>query len=582
MRDGQDRNLLADWLDSLGRYSVQTVDVDDPLPSEYDLCLLDRDALDRFQTDLLAHDDSSGSVFLPHVLVAPATVADDIRQRLDDDLDALLDDVLPVPMGKSLLRRRLENLLRARRSSVGLAERERQYRKLVELTPETILLVDDGRVRYANAAAEALLDLDDPSDLEGQRLVSFVAPEDVTDFRQFMSGVGDSDGGTGAEFVDLSFESTTGRSLSVAVAGVPVIYDGQSMTQLLVRDLTTERRRKQRLNLFGRAMEAAAQGITIADAAQEDNPLIYANQGFQRITGYPMAEILGRNCRFLQGENTDQATVERLRAAIDAKSPVSVDILNYRKDGTPFWNRLDIVPVEDEDGDVTHFLGLQRDITDQKEREQQLSVLNRVLRHNLRNKMNIVQVYAAQMQDATALDEAAEAGTSIRQAADELLALSEQIRKFDSIVAADERDLEQLDLVTIVREGLGSDGGKRDAAVDLSLPETAPILGHETLTPALTDLLGLTERADDLHLAIDVTVEDTAVVLTVTDRGDTFSRTDLEIVANEVETPLEHLQRLELWLLRWAVEESHGEFTVDAAGENPSLTMRFRRADDRE
>ncbi|MFB6219745.1 MAG: PAS domain-containing protein, partial [Halobacteriaceae archaeon] len=78
--------------------------------------------------------------------------------------------------------------------------------------------------------------------------------------------------------------------------------------------------------------------------------------------------MLGENCRFLQGEDTDPETVATISEAIDAEESVSVEILNYRKDGTPFWNQLDIVPVTDGEGEVTHFLGLQRDITARKAR----------------------------------------------------------------------------------------------------------------------------------------------------------------------------------------------------------------------
>ena len=110
--------------------------------------------------------------------------------------------------------------------------------------------------------------------------------------------------------------------------------------------LDRERARAQ-LELKDRALAASAEGITIADASLPDNPLIYANAGFERLTGYSVADVLGRNCRFLQGPGTDPATVDTLRTAIREKREVTVQLLNYRKDGTPFWNRLSITPVQD-------------------------------------------------------------------------------------------------------------------------------------------------------------------------------------------------------------------------------------------
>ncbi|MBD3376043.1 PAS domain-containing protein [candidate division KSB1 bacterium] len=129
---------------------------------------------------------------------------------------------------------------------------------------------------------------------------------------------------------------------------------------------------KDQLMLKDRALSAAAEGITISDFSLEGNPLIYANEGFERLTGYDHKDVVGKNCRFLQGKDTNPATIEQIRQAIHSQEPVTVEILNYRKDGQPFWNRLSITPVRDRDGNVTHFIGLQSDITERVKTEQAL------------------------------------------------------------------------------------------------------------------------------------------------------------------------------------------------------------------
>jgi PAS domain S-box-containing protein len=126
------------------------------------------------------------------------------------------------------------------------------------------------------------------------------------------------------------------------------------------------------LELRDRALATTAEGVTITDARLPDNPLIYANAGFERLTGYSAEDVLGRNCRFLQGPDTDRDTLERLRSAIRRRQSCTVQLLNYRKDGTTFWNRLSITPVRDASGEVTHFIGVQSDVTDQKETEETL------------------------------------------------------------------------------------------------------------------------------------------------------------------------------------------------------------------
>ncbi|HSB15748.1 MAG TPA: SpoIIE family protein phosphatase [Bryobacteraceae bacterium] len=148
---------------------------------------------------------------------------------------------------------------------------------------------------------------------------------------------------------------------------------------------------RQQLALKNRALDATAEGITIADARRPDNPLIYANEGFERLTGYGATDVIGRNCRFLQGVGTDHETLERLRAAIREKREITVQLLNYRRDGTPFWNRLSITPVRGSDGEVTHFIGVQSDVTDQKNAADALEAANRAMRRDLEAAAKVQQ-----------------------------------------------------------------------------------------------------------------------------------------------------------------------------------------------
>ena len=145
------------------------------------------------------------------------------------------------------------------------------------------------------------------------------------------------------------------------------------------------------LALKDRALDVAAEGVTIADARLPDRPLIYANEGFERITGYPVSEVLGRNCRFLQGPNTDPGAVAEIRAAVAEERECVVEILNYRKDKTTFWNRLSITPVRDPTGAVTHYIGVQSDVTARREAEQALRRSKEALEQDVRLAARIQQ-----------------------------------------------------------------------------------------------------------------------------------------------------------------------------------------------
>lgn len=132
-------------------------------------------------------------------------------------------------------------------------------------------------------------------------------------------------------------------------------------------------------DLLIKATNTADEGITISSMVQPDKPLVFVNDGFERLTGYSKGDVLGKNCRFLQGEETGKAPVEELRRAIKNGEQTTVELLNYKKDGTPFWNRLSITPLKDEKGIATHYVGIQSDITELRETQKNLKAANKDL-----------------------------------------------------------------------------------------------------------------------------------------------------------------------------------------------------------
>jgi PAS domain S-box-containing protein len=123
---------------------------------------------------------------------------------------------------------------------------------------------------------------------------------------------------------------------------------------------------------FAAAMRATRMPMLITDPRQEDNPIVFANDAFLRLTGYGRGEVVGRNCRFLQGPDTDRGAVDAIRSAIRDRRDIHVDILNYRKDGTTFWNALFLSPVSNEAGELQFFFASQLDVSDRKASEGQL------------------------------------------------------------------------------------------------------------------------------------------------------------------------------------------------------------------
>lgn len=128
-----------------------------------------------------------------------------------------------------------------------------------------------------------------------------------------------------------------------------------------------------------RILDTCVNGVTLSDPDLPDNPIVYANAVFERMTGYGQEEILGRNCRFLQGEDRDQPALDALREALREHREIEVTLRNYRKDGALFFNRLSIQPLRDPAGRLIYYLGVQYDVTELVEAQQEVARLQTLL-----------------------------------------------------------------------------------------------------------------------------------------------------------------------------------------------------------
>jgi PAS domain S-box-containing protein len=152
---------------------------------------------------------------------------------------------------------------------------------------------------------------------------------------------------------------------------INVVKEAETPTMLrgFMFDITDLKLFEETLKLRERAISSTNNGVVITDAQHPDYPIIYVNPAFEKITGYTYGEVMGYNCRILQCQETEQPGLDELRAAIKEGRSCTIVIRNYRKDGTLFWNELSISPIYDDNGKLTHFIGIQNDITKRQEAE---------------------------------------------------------------------------------------------------------------------------------------------------------------------------------------------------------------------
>ncbi|MCF8460224.1 MAG: MEKHLA domain-containing protein [Flavobacteriales bacterium] len=256
-----------------------------------------------------------------------------------------------------------------------LKESETKFRDIFEKSGDAILIIENGKFVDCNRSAVGMLDYEVAADFMG-RHPSEVSPPTQPDGRGSHEKAD--------EMMRLALQNGThrfewehtkqgGQVLPVEVLLTAIRNKPEDqLIHCVWRDISERKISEQGLLIRDRAFDSTDQGIVITDPRKKDNPIIFANRAFLLMTGYSEAEVMGKNCRLLQGAQSDPATVQAIRDAVKNGADYRCEVLNYRKDGTTFWNELVITGIRNEAGILVNYIGRQNDITKRKRARKKL------------------------------------------------------------------------------------------------------------------------------------------------------------------------------------------------------------------
>jgi len=288
-----------------------------------------------------------------------------------------------------------------KKADADLRESETRYRRLFESAKDGVLILDaeGGRIVDVNPFMTELTGYQ-REDFIGKHLWEIGAFKDAAASKASFSELQANEY---VRYDDLPLKTRDGRKVDVEFVSNVYLVNGARVIQCNIRDVTVRLQAEAALRMRDRAIQAVTQGILITDATQDDHPIVYASPGFERLSGYSAAEVIGRNCRFLQGPGSDPTARTKLHEAVRRGEACTVELLNFRKDGTAFWNLLALSPVIDAAGKLTNFVGLQTDVTERRTLEaqflqaQKMEAVGRLaggVAHDFNNVLSVILSYA--------------------------------------------------------------------------------------------------------------------------------------------------------------------------------------------
>lgn len=439
-----------------------------------------------------------------------------------------------------------------------------RYQAFVQHSGDVITLVNEqGVIEYVSPAAEDSLG-QSQSALVGNSPLDFVHPDDLEPVEAALTQLIAEPYDIGT--LEFRFRGADGGWTWVETTGVhrPDV-DGIGGILLVARDISKRKARERQSNRLKQAVDASGHAIYMT---APDGTIQYVNPAFESMTGFSADEAVGQTPRIMNSGAMDPDHYDALWGTIKQGKVWDEEIINQRKSGEQYTAQQTIAPIE-KNGQISAFVAIQTDITDRIELEERLSVVNRILRHDIRSAVSVIRGNAELALDSDRnLPGLLE---NIQSEANRLHRLGENARYIESVLSQGETKTTVVDLADIVpANALHLRDEYPDATINFDVPDSAPVSASSRLEEAITELCtnAIVHNVGD-HAQVTITVEyppdQPWGILEVADNGPGIPADEIYPLEHGIESSLEHSSGLGLWVAQWIVQESGGtlEFETD-------------------
>ncbi|MFT4922157.1 MAG: PAS domain S-box-containing protein [Haloarculaceae archaeon] len=454
-----------------------------------------------------------------------------------------------------------------------------RLRSIMETTPVAIVTLDeDGTVTEWSGTAEEMFGW------ERSEVVGDPHPIVPDDRRaEFEAHLQQVTGGEMLSGVETRRQHRDGSLVDVRLSSAPIEGpDGETTDEHVVAlaDISDQIERQRDLRLLQRAIEQAEDAVIITD---QSGKIVYVNDAFEKMSGYGREEALGEEPSILKSGEHDESFYADLWETILDGEVWQAEVTNRRKTGELYEVEQTIAPIET-NGEITHFVAIERDVTDRKRTEQRLNVLNRILRHNVRNAITVVQSNLDRIDDELDDDYSVQIAISnIEHRLTDLQSTTEKARIVKQSLDVDQKG--PMHLATILRSKCNAfRGDDAPGHLEVDVPDDLWVVTNSTIETALGEAI---ENAFEHSQARTPTVRVSAsaqseerIALRIADDGGGIPDYERKVVENGGETALEHGSGIGLWLMKWVVNSVGGEVTIQETPDGgTAVTFTLPRAE---